>query len=109
MLLPARLRPRRTPRAVGRVVSSGGWRAGWRALTRREDGNGVLEASDLAVLMNSIGRRLSEAELSEMIDKANPEQQGNAALKLDDFLALMAQASGITRCCGMPDPRATPY
>ena len=52
---------------------------------------------------------LSEAELSEMIDKANPEQQGNAALKLDDFLALMAQASGITRCCGMPDPRATPY
>ena len=56
------------------------------------DGDGSISVSDLASLMVAVGRHPNALELANMINKANPEIEGNTNLNLDDFLALMAQA-----------------
>lgn len=56
------------------------------------DGDGSISVTDLAALMIAVGRRPDAVELASMINKANPEIEGNTNLRLDDFLALMAQA-----------------
>ena len=56
------------------------------------DGDGALGAADVGALMAAVGRALSPAELAEMINKANPEVDGNDRIERIDFLALMAQA-----------------
>ena len=42
--------------------------------------------------MVAVGRHPNALELANMINKANPEIEGNTNLNIDDFLALMAQA-----------------
>ena len=56
------------------------------------DGDGSISVTDLAALMIAVGRHPDALELANMINKANPEVEGNTNLKLEDFLALMAQA-----------------
>jgi len=56
------------------------------------DCDGSISVPDLASLMIAVGRRPEALELANMINKANPEIEGNTNLRLDDFLALMAQA-----------------
>ena len=56
------------------------------------DGDGSISVTDLAALMIAVGRHPDAVELSNMINKANPEVEGNKNLKLEDFLALLAQA-----------------
>lgn len=56
------------------------------------DCDGSISVPDLASLMIAVGRRPEALELANMINKANPEIEGNTHLRLADFLALMAQA-----------------
>lgn len=56
------------------------------------DQDGSISVNDLAALMIAIGRHPDALELANMINKANPEVEGNTNLKLEHFLALMAQA-----------------
>lgn len=61
------------------------------------DGNGRVEASELSKAMaifKVTGKTgaLSTAELDEMIDKANPNVNGNTVLYEEDFIAMMAEA-----------------
>lgn len=56
------------------------------------DRDGSISVTDLAALMIAVGRHPDACELANMINKANPEVEGNKNLELEDFLALMAQA-----------------
>lgn len=56
------------------------------------DRDGSISGTDLAALMIAVGRHPDAFELANMINKANPEVEGTKNLKLEDFLALMAQA-----------------
>ena len=51
-----------------------------------------LPPSHAQFALAAVGRALSPAELAEMINKANPEVDGNERIERLDFLALMAQA-----------------
>ena len=57
-----------------------------------KDGDGRISPSDLASLMAAVGREPDEGEILAMINKANPEVEGNDDITAPDFLALMAQA-----------------
>ena len=57
-----------------------------------KDASGVIDIANLRSLMASVGRRMSDSELADMINKADPEVDGNTGLALPAFLALMAQA-----------------
>ena len=57
-----------------------------------KDGDGRISPSDLASLMTAVGREPDEGEILAMINKANPEVEGNDDITAPDFLALMAQA-----------------
>ena len=48
-------------------------------------GDGAISASDLASLMAAVGRKPAEEELKAMINKANPEINGNDIINCDDF------------------------
>ena len=48
------------------------------------DGDGSISVSDLASLMVAVGRHPNALELANMINKANPEIEGNTNLNLDD-------------------------
>jgi len=56
------------------------------------DGDGAITVADLAGLMTAVGRAPQDDELRSMINKANPEVEGNDMIAINDFLALMAQA-----------------
>lgn len=56
------------------------------------DQDGSISVTDLARLMIAVGRRPDVIELANMINKANPEVDGNKKLEVEDFLGLMAQA-----------------
>lgn len=56
------------------------------------NGDGFLGIEELANLMRAVGRTPSEEDLRAMMNKANPEIDGNDMISSDDFLALMAQA-----------------
>jgi len=56
----------------------------------REDG--TISILDLKRTMESIGRKNTETELRNMINKANPMIDGNTELKYSEFLGMMAEA-----------------
>ncbi|KAJ8601892.1 hypothetical protein CTAYLR_002658 [Chrysophaeum taylorii] len=58
-----------------------------------KNNDGTINLDELRDLMRAFGRvDLQDADLTDMIDKANPELEGNAVLVKQDFIALMAQA-----------------
>ena len=52
-----------------------------------KDGNGFISAQELANVMTSLGERLTEAEINEMIKEADLDQDGQ--ISLDEFKQLM--------------------
>merc|ERR1712070_100589 len=54
---------------------------------------GEVESWELARILNLDGRRsVSEQEVLDMINKANPSVDGNTVLTEKDFIAMMAEA-----------------
>lgn len=57
------------------------------------NGDGAINVEELKELMRAFGRTdLSNEHLSDIMNKANPEIEGNDVLNRQDFLALLAQA-----------------
>mmetsp|Transcript_11549 Transcript_11549/g.17229 ORF Transcript_11549/g.17229 Transcript_11549/m.17229 type:complete len:634 (-) Transcript_11549:243-2144(-) len=58
-----------------------------------KNNDGTIKVDELRALMDAFGKHhYQEADLAEMLNKANPDIDGNHYLSKEDFLALMAQA-----------------
>lgn len=53
---------------------------------------GEITLLDLKRTMESIGKKRTDSELAEMINKANPAIDGNVSLRFDEFMGMIAEA-----------------
>jgi len=51
------------------------------------DGNGLISPTELQLVMNNLGEKLTEAEIKELIDDA--DMDGDGQINYEEFLIMM--------------------
>lgn len=62
-----------------------------------KDGNGYISAAELRHVMTSLGEKLTEEEVDEMIREADIDQDGQ--INYEEFVKMMVSHTFITCCC----------
>lgn len=55
-------------------------------------GDGKISVTELSEVMHSVGQDRTDQEIQDMINKANPDVDGNEEISLSDFMGVMAEA-----------------